>query len=309
MQIKHGKSAKMQNFDWDDIRVFLAIVEFGSVSEAAGELEINQSTVSRRITALEQQLGVSLFERARGSRWVLTAAGEQMRDSAALMQESANSISREVLRNNTEISGHVTITFMDHGTRSIGVPTMAQIAKDYPDLRLTMHISSDELDLSAREADVAIRLAENVPDNLVARKICSVSMGVYGNQEWYDRFKAGERNIPLITWYMEGRPTEWLQTLMPDSYVAYRANRPQAIQQMAKLGAGVAAISCFEGESQSDLVLFREFGIIKEKHLWVISHTDLRTTARVRIVRDRVIDALEAAKHQIEFELPETEGR
>ncbi|MEM6817453.1 MAG: LysR family transcriptional regulator [Pseudomonadota bacterium] len=298
-------SAKMHNFDWDDIRVFLAIVDAGSVSEAAVDLGINQSTVSRRMTSLEERLGVNLFERARGSRWILTAAGEQMSGAAGLMQDSANSITREVLRNSTEISGHVTVTFFDHGSRFIGVPTIAKIAREYPELTISMNISTDALDLGSREADVAIRFAPSVPDDVVARRICSVSIGVYGTQEWYDRFKAGEQGIPLIAWSKSNNVSEWLGAVVPGGQLMYEANRPQAISQMARLGAGVAAISCFEGEQTPELVRFAEIPVIRESYLWVISHEDLRTTARVRIVRDQMIKALEAVRPQLEY-MPET---
>lgn len=291
----------MHNFDWDDVRVFLAVVEADSVSLAAEHLEINQSTVSRRISALEAQLGVSLFDRARGSRWVLTAAGEQMCGAASLMLESANSITREVLRNNTEVSGHVTVTCPDHGSRFIVVPTLAELAREYAELKLSINVSHDPLDLTSREADVAVRYAVEVPEDVVARRICKVAVAIYGTQTLYERFQAGDDRLPVVSWFLADAVTEWQRSKLPNGNYAYRANRPAAILEMARLGAGVAAISCSEGERTEGLVRFEELGVLRAGYLWVISHTDLRSTARVRLVRDRLIAALETEKERIEF--------
>ena len=158
----------MHGFDWDDIRVFLAIVEHGSLNQAADYLGINQSTVSRRISALEERLGVGLFERKRGSRWAVTPAGEQMRASAELMNDYANAIARDVLSNSTEVRGHVTVTFGEVGTRHVAAPALAELASQYPELSLTLLVDNNPLNLAAREADVAIRISDTVPEDVVA---------------------------------------------------------------------------------------------------------------------------------------------
>ena len=289
----------MHGFDWDDVRVFLAIVESGSVSAAASALDINQSTVSRRVAALEQRLAVPLFERNRGNRWVLTAAGERMVSAAALMQDSANTIAREVLRNATEVSGHVTVTFTDHGSRYILLPALAALAREYPELRLTFAISSDPLDLAAREADVAVRFADEVPENVVARRVSSVAVALFATEDIRAKVENGEK-VPLICWHDDGKIVEWMQAQIPNSVVAYRANRPGAISEFARLGAGVATLSLLEGLSVPGLVALEGTTVLREEGIWVITHTDLRTTARVRMVRDRLIAALEAARPQLE---------
>lgn len=293
-------NAKTHNFDWDDVRIFLAIVEHGSLSQAAAKLEINQSTVSRRISGLESRLDVSLFERNRGSRWAVTAAGEQMLRAAELMNDSANAISREVLSNNTEVRGHVTVTFAEVGATHIAVPALAALTKQYPELELTFNVSPDQLDLAARQADVAIRIANEVPDDVVATRICTASVGIYGTQAWYDRYRDGERNLPLMSWYKDGDYTAWLRDLFPEGRILYRSNSTAAIREMARQGACVIPLSCFEGDSTEDLVRFTEIPIMGGPGLWVISHADLRTTARVRLVRDALVDQLMAARDRIE---------
>lgn len=290
----------MHNFDWDDVRVFLAIVEHGSLSQAAEALEINQSTVSRRISALEERLGVALFERQRGARWAVTAAGEQMLASAELMNDSANAIAREVLSNSTEVRGHVTVTFGDVGARHLAVPALAALARTYPELQLTMNVGNDVLDLSSREADVALRIADSVPPDVLATRICAVSIGVYATPDWLQRFVAGERQLPMITWLKDGDFSGLLRNMLPDCDVRYRTNNTQTMLEFARQGLGIAPLSCFEAEAAAELVRFEMFPLIEGPSLWVLSHSDLRTTARVRLVRDALVAELEKARPRIE---------
>lgn len=292
----------MHNFDWDDIRVFLAIVEHGSLNQAADYLDINQSTVSRRISALEERLGVSLFERKRGSRWAVTPAGEQMLASAELMNDYANAIARDVLSNSTEVRGHVTVTFAEVGTRHIAAPALAELSKQYPELSLTLLVDPNPLNLAAREADVAIRIGDAVPDDVVATRVCTASVAIYGTPEIRERYRAGERGLPLMTWTIDDKFTQWLGSLMPEARVMYRSNSSMAITEMACRGACIVPLSCFEGEQAPELVRFDEFPIVAGPGLWVISHADLRTTARVRLVRDTLVEQLKSERHRIEVE-------
>lgn len=292
----------MHNFDWDDIRVFLAIVEHGSLNQAADYLDINQSTVSRRISALEERLGVSLFERKRGSRWAVTPAGEQMLASAELMNDYANAIARDVLSNSTEVRGHVTVTFAEVGTRHIAAPALAELSKQYPELSLTLLVDPNPLNLAAREADVAIRIGDAVPDDVVATRVCTASVAIYGTPEIRERYRAGEQGLPLMTWTIDDKFTQWLGSLMPEARVMYRSNSSMAITEMACRGACIVPLSCFEGEQAPELVRFDEFPIVAGPGLWVISHADLRTTARVRLVRDTLVEQLKSERHRIEVE-------
>lgn len=292
----------MHNFDWDDIRVFLAIVEHGSLNQAADYLDINQSTVSRRISALEERLGVSLFERKRGSRWAVTPAGEQMLASAELMNDYANAIARDVLSNSTEVRGHVTVTFAEVGTRHIAAPALAELSKQYPELSLTLLVDPNPLNLAAREADVAIRIGDAVPDDVVATRVCTASVAIYGTPEIRERYRAGEQGLPLMTWTIDDKFTQWLGSLMPEARVMYRSNSSMAITEMACRGACIVPLSCFEGEQAPELVRFDEFPIVAGPGLWVISHADLRTTARVRLVRDTLVEQLRSERHRIEVE-------
>ncbi|MEM9172636.1 MAG: LysR family transcriptional regulator [Pseudomonadota bacterium] len=289
----------MDTFDWDDVRVFLAIVEHGTLAIAAEQIGVNQSTISRRISALEDRLDSRLFERHRGSRWVLTNAGEQMLHSAETMNDSANAIAQDVMRNATELSGEVSVTFTEHGARFFALPALAAIAREFPDLRLQIQISNDPLNLSAREADVAVRIGDEMPADVVGKRICSVAVSIYASPEMLTRIADGQSRVPLLGWEEEGPISDWALQLIPRSYVAYRTNSSEAIRGLARLGIGVAPMSCIEGNNTEGVEPVPGVPVIEGPGIWVLSHADVRTTARVRLVRDRLVDVLTEAREQL----------
>lgn len=283
----------MHNFDWDDVRIFLEIIRSGSLSKAAEQLAINQSTVSRRIGALEQRLGVPLFERMRGASWVLTAAGEDMQRSAEQMNDSANAIARDVLRNNTELRGSVTITCTDAGAQVMTLPVFVKCARRFPQLELSLLVSNDTLDLAAREADIAVRIAESAPPDVVAKRICRVGLALYGTRQWVDAVAAGRRDIPTVGWAGSHPYDDWVAKYFPESPITYRSNSGSAELRMARLGLGVALLGCVLGDTAPDLYRLPGYPLIEAYDLWVLSHVDLRTTARVRMVRDFIVEMTE----------------
>ena len=103
-----------------------------------------------------------------------------------------------------------------------------------------------------------------------------------------------------MTWTVDDTFTQWLTTVMPDARVMYRSNSSTAIAEMASRGACIVPLSCFEGEQTGNLVRFDEFPIVAGPGLWAISHADLRTTARVRLVRDTLVEKLMAERDRIE---------
>ncbi len=230
----------------------------------------------------------------------MTPAGEQMLESAEKMNDFADAISRDVLSNSTEVRGHVTVTFAEVGTRYIAAPALADLAQQYPELSLTLLVDPNPLNLAAREADVAIRIGDTMPDDVVATRICTASVAIYGTAEMRQRYRDGEKGLPLMTWTVDDTFTQWLTTVMPDARVMYRSNSSTAIAEMASRGACIVPLSCFEGEQTENLVRFDEFPIVAGPGLWAISHADLRTTARVRLVRDTLVEKLMAERDRIE---------
>lgn len=292
----------MHAFDWDHIRYFLAVVRSGSVSAAAKRLGVNQTTVSRRITAIEQRLGQALFDRS-GHNWVITPVGERLVPSAERMADEANTIARYAMAESQALSGKLRVTVADACSQILAMPALHAFSQQYPDVDLEVIATRDQLDLAAREADIALRSTDEPPPNLVGRRIAQLAYAIYGTRELLEcvRSEQDPADIPCITWIGDGstRPP-WIERSFPDTRRVYRTSELAMMVQMAKHGTGIAQIPCVLGDA--DPLLFRIPARYVEPGwgLWVLSHVDLRTTARVRIFKDFLVEALEEQRDLIE---------
>lgn len=299
----HNKNANMHSLDWDGIKYFLAVVRAGSVTAAANELGVNQTTVSRQISSLENHLGKSLFVRS-GKRWLITAIGEQVIEMAERMADEADSIQRHVIADSQELSGLLRVTVADVVTQYLVMPAIKKFTQKYPDVDLEIIATRDELNLAAREADVALRTTDDPPANLVGKRICQVGYAIYGSHPVLQRIQQepDDIEIPCITWIGDGHTLPpWIEKNFPDARRVYRTSELGLMIQMVKHGLGIAQMPCIFCDNDSDLTRIPAAFVEKGWGLWVLSHVDLRTTARVRIFRDFLVAELENQKKFIEF--------
>ncbi|MEA3278052.1 MAG: LysR family transcriptional regulator [Pseudomonadota bacterium] len=292
----------MHSQDWDNVRYFLEVVRSGSVTQAARRLDVNQTTVSRRITALEDRLGKKLFDRF-GNGWVITPVGERLVTSAENMAEEANTIERHVLADSQELSGKLRVTIADVCSQYLVMPALQAFAQQYPDVDLEIIATRDALDLAAREADVALRSTDEPPPNLVGRRIGQLAYAIYGTRAILERMQADpdRGDVPCITWLGDGhtRPP-WIEKSFPKTRRVYRTSELGVMLQMARKGLGMAQMPRVLVEPDPLLHRIPARYVEAGWGLWVLSHVDLRTTARVRIFRDFLVEELEKQKDLIE---------
>lgn len=297
----------MHNLDWDNIRHFLAVVRSGSVTHAAQRLGVNQTTVSRRITALEDRLGKKLFERS-GHSWVITPVGERLVSAAEHMAEEANTIERYVMADSLELSGLLRVTVADVCTQVLAMPAIQSFAKQYPEVDMEVIATRNVLDLAAREADVALRSTDEPPPNLVGKRIAQLAYAIYGTKEILERLQADPNNgdTPCITWVGDGRTRPpWIEKSFPKTRRVYRTSELGVMLQMAKQAMGITQIPCVLGDREPSLHRIPARYIEPGWGLWVLSHVDLRTTARVRTFKDFLVKELEKQRDPIEGRLAE----
>lgn len=285
----------MHDMDWDNIRYFLALARTGTVAAAARTLGVNQTTVSRRITALEQQLDRALFVRS-GKGWLLTGGGEQLVILAEHMAEQASAIRRQALADSQALSGLLRVTVADVCTQRLVMPALEAFTRQYPDVELEVVATREELNLALREADVALRATDKPPVNLVGKSVGTLSYGVYATEENRARIEADPQrdDLACITWLGDGhsRPA-WVEKSFPNLRRLYRTNELGVIVQMAEHGMGLAQIPCVLGERSPHLHRVAARHVEAGWGLWVLSHVDVRTTARVRIFRDFLWQSLQ----------------
>ncbi len=287
--------------DWNDLRYCLAIVEAGTVTAAAKALGVNHTTVSRRISALESQLGAPLFDRS-NSGWVITPLGETILPEAYRMRDSAQTISRLVTADRKELSGTIRVTTIDSFMqRTIG-PGLKEFMEQYPDIDIELILGDEVLDLASHDADIAFRGTDTPPPNVVGTRIGYFALGIYCTPEIYERYLAEPSAVSGIAFRGDGRTKpDWMQQHFPKLRQRYRVSSLNVQYDLTRHGLGIAQLPCAMGDNSHRLMRFPGLPIAKGPGLWVLSHIDLRTTARIRIFRDFMV-------HAIEQRLPLLEG-
>ena len=293
----------MHDFDWDDLKHFLETVKTGSVSSAGNALGVSYTTVSRRITALERDLEVSLFDRS-GADWALTAAGEKILRWADAMAETAGAVRRSAISDSREVSGLLRFTTVDIVFERLLLPEIRRFTDQYPDIRLELISTDDPLSLSSREADIALRGTNDPPANVLGRKLCHIKYEIYGTPELIARQKAG-KPAPVITWLGDGRTLpSWIKRDFPDATSVLRVNSVTVMIEAARAGMGFAQLACMWGDSDPGLRRVKNTHPEPGYDLWLLSHADLKRTERVRLFRDFLIDVVAEKTDLIEGRAP-----
>lgn len=272
--------------NWDDLRYFLALARSGTVSAAGRELEVKHTTVSRRIKALEQQLGTRLFDRLPGG-FAMTTAGEHLYQHALVMEEQAQAVDREVFGLDAQLQGTLIVTASHDVFNRLVIPHLHEFRREYPGIDLHLLSTAGLADLGARQADIALRLTPQPPDYLVGRRVLPLGIGLYASEAYLE---ASPQPRDILLWCDEIEWPEWAQQHFPEARVSLRASDVTTLLTCVEQGLGVTMLPCYIGDSSPDL---RRLDLALKTStwgVWVLSHADLRSTARVRVCRDFLVD-------------------
>lgn len=301
----------MHMLDWADLRYFAAVARLGSLAGAARELGVNHSTVFRRINTLEAGLGVKLFERL-PTGYALTGAGEEMLASAARVGEEITALERRIAGRDYRLSGSVRVTTTDTLGLSFVQPYLFEFYRDYPGIQVELVISNEFFSLSKREADVAIRPTRNPPEELIGRRLCALAWAVFGSKRYLKekprprtaadlarhRLVCGDDSLAHLP------AMHWLQQHAPEADVVYRSNSLIAQLFAVRTGFGLAVLPCFLADQDGDLVRVLSPPADLMSELWLLTHRDLRQTARVRAFMDFIARTIARDRALIEGRRP-----
>ena len=280
--------------DWDDLRFFLAVAQTGSVTAASEKLGVNQSTVSRRINGFEQQMNVRLFERFT-TGYELTPEGEELMHRVQRIEEETYAIERHVLGRNVELSGPVRVTCSLVIARYFLIPLLKQFNKMHPRIEIHLDLSNNLYNLTAREADVAIRVTRDaIPETLIGRELGQIHYGVYGEKKYIERFKKCRNKSPLH-WIGEDNTHDrpgWLPEQIEPLKRVMRSNDVFATLDLLKLGLGVGRLPCFIGDKEKALLQLKYKHEIPTAPLWLLTHADMRRVRRVSVFTAFVVEEL-----------------
>ena len=281
----------MQGINWDDLRYSLAVVREGSVTAAARKLGVNHTTVSRRVTALEEQLNATLFDRSTAG-WLLTPFGESILKAVQKMDEEVHSISRLAMADRKELSGKIRVTAVDVSIQRMLLPGLRRFMRDHPEITIELIASDISFNLAVHEADIAFRATNEPPPNVLGTRVGNFALSIYATPDLIEQHAADPDSVGALTWAGAGPMPDWLTKHFPTMSIRSTYNSLSVAFDLVRNGLGFAMLPCGLGDAAHELRRvkpgFKEPGM----DFWVLSHIDLRTTARLRIFRDFMLEQI-----------------
>jgi DNA-binding transcriptional LysR family regulator len=286
---------KPQHLDWDDFRLVKIIAEANGLAGAAERLGINHSTVFRRLGQMEENLGVKLFERHR-TGYVLTPAGEEMTMLAEQMDENVTSFTRKLAGQAVSPAGELRVTTNDTLLVHLLTHIFARFIKACPEMRLDVVLANQALNLSKRDADVAIRATDDPPETLVGRRVATIAWAVYGRAADFPEPRPPEdmdsRALYARPWVALGdnlaglKAARFVRERVAPENIVYKVNTVLGLAEAVEAGTGIGPLPCFIADAKPNLVRLSEVNPEFSAGLWLLTHPDLRQSARVRAFMD-----------------------
>lgn len=292
---------------WDDFRLIKAIADAGGLTGAAAALGVNHSTVFRRLGQIEDQLGHALFER-RKTGYVATSAGEEMTALASRIDDDVTAFGRRLAGRDLAPSGELRITTTDTLYLHVLLPIFAAFRAAHPLIRLDIVIASQTLNLSRRDADVAIRASDSPGETLVGRRIATLSWAVYARADapTTEEEAADPRLLFRRDWVALGDPLGYVKAAryvrdhVPAERIALRSSAVLGLTEAVERGIGIGPLPCFIADQRPGLVRLLPPDPDFSTGLWILTHPDIRHAPRVRAFMDFVGGELAKRKALIE---------
>jgi DNA-binding transcriptional LysR family regulator len=290
--------------DWNDLRYFLALARHGSTVAAARALETNQSTVQRRLGALERRIGKPLATRSPAG-YRLTELGREMVAHAEAVERSVLAFEQHLQGATRGAAGVLRVACPEPIVYRISQSALLERFKArHPELRVEFVMSDRYIDLSKGEADVALRSGDTDDAELVGRRIADSLWAVYASEDYIARHGKPQCAEDLESHLLVGldesmakhRATTWLARVAPNARIVSRNNSVLGLVYAVKAGIGIAPLPTALGDNEPGLV--RVLGPIPElARIWrVLAHPDVRRTPRVSAFFDFIEGEIEALK-------------
>lgn len=274
---------------WDDLLYVLSVGRTGTLSGAARALRVNHSTVFRRIGTIEERLGVRLFDRRRDG-YIPTAAGEAVIELASRMDEDVIALERKLAGEDLRPSGTVRVTTTDTMI-PIVTPLCRTFRDQYPEISLELITGNQFLNLSRRDADVALRPSRNPPETLHGRRLADIAFAIYGSANYLASTGGKDLGrahawIGLDDSLSHLSAFEWLKENVSAERIGFRSNAFEAVLAACRADMGLALLPCYMADAVPRLERLGDPIPELATGLWLLVHEDIRRTARVRAFID-----------------------
>ena len=288
--------------DWAELPYFLAVARTGSLRAAADLVDGTHATVDRHLRSLESSYGVRLFERST-TGLSLTPAGESLVPMAEDAELAVISARRRIEGLDREAAGTVRVTAPPFLAFDILAPIFARFAERYADIDLDITLTNRFQDLTRSEADVSVRVAHAVSDDVIGRRVLQYASGIYASRDylaknWDTRGKKGE-GLHWIGWGDASPMPDWVRdSPFPRASLRHAMREGDMVRYMVQQGQGMSYLPCFMEKYLPGLVRVPGTQAALDRSIWLLLHADLRKTTRVRLFVDYMAQALKALRSE-----------
>lgn len=278
--------------NWDDVQVFLAVARTGRISAAARRLDVEHSTVSRRLTAIEQELGVPLFHRT-ASGYVLTPHGQNVLSSAETMEGAALAVAARAREHSAAVGGRVRLALPPEFASHWLAQKLSAFRAIYPQIELQVLVGTRQRNLWRGEADLAVQSPRPRQQGLIAVRIGQTTMALYaaksllGSRRVRITDRESMRGLSLLTYTSSFdmlQNAKWFQAFRTAADVSLTTNSTHALLAAARAGAGVAVLPRFVARHHDDLAVVSDD--VAEHDVWLITHPEFRRDPKIRATAD-----------------------
>jgi DNA-binding transcriptional LysR family regulator len=290
----------VRSVDWAKLQSFVAVAESGSLSAAARATGVSQPTLSRHIAALEDELGLQLFDRTSGGL-ILTAVGSEIYGSAEAMGASANQISLIASGRSQEISGTVRITASDTVACYTLPPMLAALRQAEPQIAIELVASNEENNLLKREADIAVRMFRPTQNDVITRKVGEMKLGFYASSDYLQKRGRPSRPEDILAHDIVGydQSDALIQGFRKAGFdvgreaFKFRTDAIYVHLPLVTAGCGIALLHVDVADGIPDLERVLPTLPTPALEIWLTAHAELKTSPRIRRVYDHLADALQ----------------
>jgi len=285
-------------FSWDDLRTILMLVRHGSLTGAGDALGVNYTTVARRIRRAEDALNQMLFER-QPEGYHPTGVAILIAKHASLMENTEHAMMRQLQRSDTELSGVLKITAPHLLIANFLSPVIDQFTQAHPNIDLRILATTDLLDLSRREADLAIRISRNPGDTLTGLRLLKQETASFANQEMANQINSDPS--AMVNWIVHDtfpNVPKAVSSKFPNHLARFRFDDMVAMVGAAQAGLGVVRMPMFLGRASAGLVQVPVLPPQPYADIWVVGHPDIWSSVKLRAFRHILTKYCKTHSHQ-----------
>jgi DNA-binding transcriptional LysR family regulator len=294
--------------DWNDLRYFLSVADHGSTLAAGRAMRVSQTTVARRIAALEEALGMTLFEK-RQAGYVLTSGGQELLDRARQVEAAASGFEEASAALARDSSGTVRITTQEIFANTLLGPILRELHDRHPQILIELDTAQELLELGEGQADIAIRsTAQEPPAGTVGRRLCIDDWTLYCSREYAAAHGVPRNRADLKQHAIIGggggklwvHYEAWLRKLGLEDRVAMHHSTSTGLLSGVRSGFGLGVLPCIVADAEPDLVRCLPPRTDHGREMWLLTHERVRHTPRVRVAIDFLYEKLSQHVRQLE---------